>query len=59
MMKQNLVALLCSTLALTACAKTKNESTSSEQTTQPSVSSPTDPNLQKKINQLVEKTKKI
>ena len=57
-MKQNLVALLCSTLALTACAKTKNESTSSEQTTQPSVSSPTDPNLQKKINQLVEKTKK-
>lgn len=57
-MKQNLVALLCSTLALCACAKTKTESTSSEHNTKPSVNSPTDPNLQKKIDQLVEKTKK-
>ena len=57
-MKQNLVALLCSTVALTACAKTKTESASSEQTTKHSVSSQEDPNLQKKIDQLVGKTKK-
>lgn len=57
-MKQNLVALLCSTLALTACAKTKTESTSSEQTTNSSVIPQTNKDLQSEINQLVEKTKK-
>lgn len=58
MMKQNLVALLCSTLALTACAKTKTESPPPEQATKPSVSSKTEPDLQNKIDQLVKKTKK-
>lgn len=58
MIKQNLFALLFSTLTLNACAKVKTESTSSEQTPNTSVSSPKDPNLQKKIDQLVEKTKK-
>lgn len=57
-MKQNLVAFLCSTLALTACAKTKTESPSAEESTKSSIRSLKDQNLQKKINQLVEKTKK-
>ncbi|SEM03210.1 formylglycine-generating enzyme family protein [Acinetobacter sp. DSM 11652] len=57
-MKQNLVALLCSILALTACAKSKTESAISEPTSKHSVSSKQDPVLQKRIDQLVEKTKK-
>lgn len=56
MMKQNLVALLCSTLALTACAKTTTESTK-EPLTKASQSTSQDPELQKKINDLLEKTK--
>ncbi|WP_373687214.1 formylglycine-generating enzyme family protein [Acinetobacter sp. YH12239] len=58
MIKQNLVALLCTTIALTACAKSKTESAISEPTSKHSVSSKQDPVLQKRIDQLVEKTKK-
>ena len=57
MIKQNLVALLCSTLALTACAKTTTEPTK-EPLNKPSQATTQDPNLQKKINGLLEKTKR-
>lgn len=57
MIKQNLVALLCSTLALTACAKTTTEPTK-EPLNKPSQATTQDPNLQKKINRLLEKTKR-
>lgn len=58
MMKQNLVALLCSTIALTACAKNNTESTTSEHSAKSSTNSPIGPDLKKKIDQLVQKTKK-
>lgn len=56
-MKQNLFALLFSTVALTACAKTTTES-AKEQLTKARQSTTQDPNLQNKINELLEKTKR-
>ncbi|MCX5467825.1 formylglycine-generating enzyme family protein [Acinetobacter nematophilus] len=51
-MKHNIIAILLSTLALSACAKTTNETHSN------STAQKNDPELQQRIKTLVEKTKK-
>ncbi|ELW88230.1 hypothetical protein ACINWC743_A0207 [Acinetobacter sp. WC-743] len=56
MMKHNIIAILLSTLALSACAKTTNE-THSNSTAQ-KTNEKNDLELQQRIKKLVEKTKK-
>ena len=53
MIKHSILAILLSSIALTACAQTKNENTADKAT-----KTQHDPELQKKVQQLVEKTKK-
>ena len=53
MIKHSILTILLSSVALTACAQTKNENTADKTT-----KTQHDPELQKKVQQLVEKTKK-
>ena len=53
MMKHSILAILLSSLALTACAQTKNEPSVDKNT-----KTQNDPEIQKKVQQSVEKTKK-
>ena len=58
-MQTNLIVLLLSSLALSACAKTPSESKPTEDTAQQTHTSPSnDPTLKNEIKQLIERNQK-